>query len=567
MTTLVHTTYGLSPLNLKQENALLSALYHPKDFCKKSPDKQLILSDYNSLSGAIEFAKACKDNDIKPIIGCKFLDSNNKAIHLIAKNKTGYTQLLHLVSKSNDNYKHRPVLNLEDITDTDNLICLVGGLYSVTTEVEFKKYINKFKNLYGILTPKCLNNSEIIKLCEKYKIQLDKINDCHILDKSDLEDYKILLCSAFRCSLKNLNKNLDLNPEFIPALSSQHVPLDNVSWVDNIEEYDILNKPSLPKYEWTEGLSEKDYLLKLCREGYANRKKESWNEELYGERVKEELGVIQKYDLTGYFLIVSDYIRWAKERMLVGLGRGSSSGSLVCYLLGITELDPIPYNLLFSRFLNSGRFSEGKIEYPDIDTDFPPDGRESVIEYIRNKYGEKRVAQVATFGRMMGSSIVKEIFSAHEVGSFEQINRITKLLPQEADIEPQLVEMEENGGKYSILQWTLENKPDVLRDYCEYKDGKYTGDYAGYFEQAIRLEGTFKNQGKHAAGLVISPINLEDVCPMLHDKSSDFKVAGMDMDSLKKAGLTKFDALSVNALAKVEHIFTIIQGKTVKSDI
>jgi DNA polymerase III alpha subunit len=168
---------------------------------------------------------------------------------------------------------------------------------------------------------------------------------------------------------------------------------------------------------------------------------------------------------------------------------------------------------------------------------------------------------------MMGSSIVKEIFSAHEVGSFEQINRITKLLPQEADIEPQLVEMEENGGKYSILQWTLENKPDVLRDYCEYKDGKYTGDYAGYFEQAIRLEGTFKNQGKHAAGLVISPINLEDVCPMLHDKSSDFKVAGMDMDSLKKAGLTKFDALSVNALAKVEHIFTIIQGKTVKSDI
>jgi DNA polymerase-3 subunit alpha len=472
-----------------------------------------------------------------------------------------------LVSKSNDNYKHRPVLNLEDITDTDNLICLVGGLYSVTTEVEFKKYINKFKNLYGILTPKCLNNSEIIKLCEKYKIQLDKINDCHILDKSDLEDYKILLCSAFRCSLKNLNKNLDLNPEFIPALSSQHVPLDNVSWVDNIEEYDILNKPSLPKYEWTEGLSEKDYLLKLCREGYANRKKESWNEELYGERVKEELGVIQKYDLTGYFLIVSDYIRWAKERMLVGLGRGSSSGSLVCYLLGITELDPIPYNLLFSRFLNSGRFSEGKIEYPDIDTDFPPDGRESVIEYIRNKYGEKRVAQVATFGRMMGSSIVKEIFSAHEVGSFEQINRITKLLPQEADIEPQLVEMEENGGKYSILQWTLENKPDVLRDYCEYKDGKYTGDYAGYFEQAIRLEGTFKNQGKHAAGLVISPINLEDVCPMLHDKSSDFKVAGMDMDSLKKAGLTKFDALSVNALAKVEHIFTIIQGKTVKSDI
>ena len=567
MTTLVHTTYGLSPLNLKQENALLSALYHPKDFCKKSPDKQLILSDYNSLSGAIEFAKACKDNDIKPIIGCKFLDSNNKAIHLIAKNKTGYTQLLHLVSKSNDNYKHRPVLNLEDITDTDNLICLVGGLYSVTTEVEFKKYINKFKNLYGILTPKCLNNSEIIKLCEKYKIQLNKINDCHILNPTDLEDYKILLCSAFRCSLKNLNKNLDLNPEFIPALSSQYVPLDNVSWVNDIEEYDILNKPSLPKYEWTEGLSEKDYLLKLCREGYSNRKKESWDEELYGERVKEELGVIQKYDLTGYFLIVSDYIRWAKERMLIGPARGSAAGSLVCYLLGITELDPIPYNLLFSRFLNSGRFSEGKIEYPDIDTDFPPDGRESVIEYIRNKYGEKRVAQVATFGRMMGSSIVKEIFSAHEVGSFEQINRITKLLPQEADIEPQLVEMEENGGKYSILQWTLENKPDVLRDYCEYKDGKYTGDYAGYFEQAIRLEGTFKSQGKHAAGLVISPINLEDVCPMLHDKSSDFKVAGMDMDSLKKAGLTKFDTLSVNALAKVEHIFTIIQGKTVKSDI
>lgn len=235
----------------------------------------------------------------------------------------------------------------------------------------------------------------------------------------------------------------------------------------------------------------------------------------------------------------------------------SVGGSLVAYLLGITEVDPIPIGLMFVRFLNKGRLSKTNIEYPDIDLDFPSKVREEIIEYITQKYGENQVCQIATFGRLLGAGALKEVLRIHEVCSFEEMNNITKNFPNEAEIMEFLEDMEHK----SIIQWILENEPDLVKDYCRLEDGKLIGDYAQYFEQAIRIEGTIKTQGKHAAGIVIAPHNLNDYCPMIYDKNSDKKIAGMDMESLKKLGYIKFDILGLSILDKLMYVNKLIERK------
>lgn len=237
-----------------------------------------------------------------------------------------------------------------------------------------------------------------------------------------------------------------------------------------------------------------------------------------------------------------------------GIVHNSAASSLVSYLINTTEIDPVKNNLIFERYLNSGRFTEGHVEYPDIDVDFPPSDRERVVDYIREKYGEERVSQVVTFGRMMGASILTEVLSAHGAASFEQIKTLTKLIPNEAEI----IDNMQSTHTTSVLQWMLEYT-DKLDDYCIFRDDKYIGEFARYFEQAIRLEGTFKNQGKHAAGLVIAPESTKENCPMVYDKNTDHKIAGLDMDALKKIGFIKFDILGVRALEEIKNVFTTIK--------
>lgn len=545
MLNFIHTQYGLAPYPVAKENTLLSGLHLPSYYVENIPG-QLILNDYNSLSGVVDYILACKEHNKKPIIGCKFLDEDGKSINLVAKNTKGYKNLLHLVSRSNDSdrYNKRPVLKFEDI-DPEGLISILGGLYGNLSLNNVKKHTDKFKNVFY------QNNDNSLSL---------SCNDLHFHKEEQAEDFKILLCSALRCKLRDLETRLAGN-NFIHALNSYYKPVEfgynEQKFIDLIEDYDILRDASLPEYKWTDGKTEEEYLLELCRIGYKQRKLSSWDQSVYGARVKEELDVIQKYGLTGYFLIVVDYIKWAKKYMLVGPSRGSACGSLVCYLLGITEIDPIPNNLIFARFLNEGRFSEGHIEYPDIDIDFPPTQRENVVNYIRDKYGEDLVSQVVTFGRMMGATILTEVMSAHNAISFEQIKELTKLIPTEASVLDQL----KATHTKSVIQLMLEFYPDKLSDYCMYKEGKYIGEYARYFEQAIRLEGTFKNQGKHAAGLVIAPETTSLNCPMIYDKNTEYKIAGLDMDALKKVGFIKFDILGVRALEEIFNIFRIVGDK------
>jgi len=229
-----------------------------------------------------------------------------------------------------------------------------------------------------------------------------------------------------------------------------------------------------------------------------------------------------------------------------GIVHNSAAGCLVSYLLGITLIDPIPYGLLFSRFYSAGRNIAGSVSLPDIDVDFPPCYREEVISYIRNRYGNDKVCQMITYGRLAGKSIIKEVLRVNESCSPSEMNKITEKIPNEAAISDLLEEMDEP----SVIMWALEHDRDSLIDYCWLENGELRGDYAKVFEQAIRMEGIFKNQGKHAAGVIVCADSLDTICPMVRDKHGHL-LAGMEMGDLEALGCPKVDILGVSALEKL----------------
>ena len=205
---------------------------------------------------------------------------------------------------------------------------------------------------------------------------------------------------------------------------------------------------------------------------------------------------------------------------------------MISYLIGITKIDPIEFDLLFERFYNSGRNTEDHVSLPDIDIDVPGKKRDEIITYLKDTYGHNSVSQMLTFGRLQGRSAIKEALRMNEACSFGEMNEISKVIPNEADVSDQLQAMDEEDR--SIIKYALINNHKELRDYCFVNDnGELEGDYAKYFEQAIEIEGTFKTQGKHAAGVVISSDNLNESCPMVPQRNSDEKIVGIEMTDLE----------------------------------
>ena len=226
--------------------------------------------------------------------------------------------------------------------------------------------------------------------------------------------------------------------------------------------------------------------------------------------------------------------------------------------MGITQVDPIEYGLIFERFYNAGRNTDDHVSLPDIEIDVPASKRDETIDNIRNKYGQQRVGQMVTFGRLQGRSALKEVLRMNEACGFDEMNSITKSLPHEHEISDQLAEMDDP----SVIKWTLMNQPETLRDYCRLNDdGKLEGDYSKLFSQAMRIEGTFKSQGKHAAGVVISSHSLNKVCPMVRDKKGSEKIAGMEMNDLEAMGHVKFDILGISLLDKIMGVRNQLESK------
>jgi DNA polymerase-3 subunit alpha len=226
---------------------------------------------------------------------------------------------------------------------------------------------------------------------------------------------------------------------------------------------------------------------------------------------------------------------------------------LVSHLVNITDIDPIEHGLIFERFYNAGRNTKDRISMPDIDSDFPKFKREKVVKYVEGKYLPEHVAHMVTFGRMQGKAALKEVFRINGKLTHDERNEMCKYIPSDAAISDDLQEMREEEGEASIIKWALRYEAKGLSPWCTLKeDGTTEGEFSTLFDQAIRLEGTKKSQGKHASGIVISPVVLSEVCPMIYDSKTNSVVAGFEMNDMEAIGITKFDILGLSLLDKLE---------------
>lgn len=579
--------------------------------CKKQGWGYAGITDMSSVSGCVNFIKSCKSQDIIPIIGSELILDNGSRITLICKNNNAWTSLLKIISIANspENFNETPRIPFDDLIQNincENFICIDGYVGSLL----FSKVMTSNECIFDTLDDEgitnCLveNHLQIAKdhvkqmrnIFESYFLEINNIDhesypvtkvmssivksldtDITIPDTSsfyperkDAVDHRVLICTKLKTTMKKLDQKIaekkDLESlKFIRSSNYyiksfdflkdnyDNISVENISNIPNlIDKIDILSKPKLPAFKTPDATSEDEYLKQLCRNGWRKLimdRVDPSKFDAYKDRVLKELEVIKKANLAGYFLIVQDYVNHFRDLgCLVGPARGSGGGSLVCYLTGITLIDPIEYGLLFERFYNEGRNTEDHVSLPDIDVDFPPDYRDDVIQYLKDKYGESRVCQMLTFGKLAGRSIIKEVLRVNESCGFEQMNQITDKIPNEAAISDLLEEMENP----SVIRWALENDKNALIDYCWIDDdGKLQGEYAKAFEQAMRMEGIFKTQGKHAAGVVIASDDLQEICPMVKSSRSSEQIAGMEMGDLEAIGCVKFDILGVNLLKKI----------------
>jgi DNA polymerase-3 subunit alpha len=541
--------------------------------------------------------------------------SNKKLSHLLvlAKNYDGWKNLIQIVSESNkpDLYYHRPRLDLDRLGHlvNGNLIAICGHLGSVLSDklIDSDKIISDWKNIgsQNIHKLQDVFGKENVflesQLMDKHNLtiqvhltecirELSKITntkvvctpDAHYCRKEDAVDQRILLCNNLKTTFPEINKKLSnsediglsafflsdnfhiLSQDEIRVLHTEE-EIENTNYIDSLcEEYNILSKPNLPPFSCPQGYDDAEYLRELCRKGWKEKIVPLVDKEQHGayvDRIKYELEVLQGADLSSYFLIVQDIVSYVRSNnWLPGPGRGSAAGCLVSYLIGITNIDPIKYNLMFDRFYNAGRNTAEHISMPDIDVDVPINQRENIIEYIKKKYGYDKVSQMITFNTIKGRGALKDVLRVYGNISFDEMNNITKHIPDEAKIADDLQEMKEETGEASIIRWALENNGDKLKDWCYLDENQQLqGPLAKRFEQAIRLEGTKSNQSKHAAGIAISSHALKDICPMVYDVKNEQTIAGMEMQDLESLGIIKFDILGVAMLDKIMTIQDILK--------
>lgn len=530
--------------------SLQKAFSKPKQLAKKCAKNSYPacgIADYQSISGAVSFYQACVSNDVKPIIGCAF-----DGFTLFAKNKEGWLELIRIVSTVDDESSVNKAL-LVKLANNGNMICVAKD--EALSPVSGKDFY----------------------------VKTEAFSDTYYAEKEHSELHRVLLCSGMKTTLPQIKRSLNSrqqidNQEFFEcndyylkdraetaAMLINDPQMEVFDEIFNkIENYNILNRPILPNFVTPDGLTQKEYLRLLIEDAWSKMEDSVSEQDLqvYRDRIEREFGVIEGADLFGYFLVVRDIIDHCHSQgWMVGPGRGSAAGCLISFLIGITQIDPILYNLLFERFYNAGRNTVDHVSLPDIDIDVPSGKRDAIILYLKDKYGHSNVSQMCTFGRLQGRSAIKEVMRVNNACGFGEMNEITKYIPDEAAVSDQLAEMDEEDR--SIIRWALLNNADELRDYCYIdEDGQLRGDYAEYFQQAIDIEGTFKTQGKHAAGVVISAEPLYEVCPMINQKSGGEKIAGLEMNDLEALGHVKFDVLALSLLDKLMYIEELL-GKGV----
>lgn len=548
-------------------------------------------------------------------------DKFDYKILLIAKNINGWKSLIKNITNSNINYwNESPHISLKDI-QADGLVCITGWLGSslskcilgdniyeswLSTSYEnSKKLVNKdwikdseshiaeLKEKFGqentylgvqLIDYCCVPSSRLISegvryLARKTATKSVAIPDSYYCEQEDSVDQKVLIVNRLKTDFKNIYKKpvRGAESQFGRFFSNNnyHLPSYNemINFGHSIEELENSNEIAskceqikldtslkLPKFKCPDGLDAKSYMEKLCMIGWDRLNLPKNN--IYSNRYEVESKVLNDASLADYFLIVEDIIKYAiNDGQLVGAGRGSADGSLVLYLLGVTQCDPIKYDLLFERFYNAGRNTPGNIEMPDVDMDFERMGRNRILKYAQEKYGHNKVSQMVTFQRMQGRGALKDVSRAHAALDNITINKITKLIPQEHEIADQLQALKDAGEETGILEWALDNHPKDFQEWAFYDDnGKIQGPLSKIFEQAIRMEGTKRGKSKHASGVIISEEVIGDFCPMTYDSESKELIADLEMNTLGKLGFVKFDFLGLSLLDKIKSAVNYISS-------
>lgn len=555
-------------LHVHTEYSLLDGSAKISELVKRTKElgmDSLAITDHGAMFGVIDFYKACKENDVKPIIGCevyvaptsRFEKSSRESVSyyhlvLLAENMEGYNNLIRLVSLGyTEGFYYKPRVDEELLRKYHNGLiatsaCLAGpvaktminGSYEISKETALR-YLdifgegNFFLELqdHGIDDQKIVNEG-LVKMSGETGIPLICTNDVHYIKQSDCEAHDILLCIQTGKTVNDENRmryegncfHLKSPKEMYDMFSYVPEALKNTVKIAERCNVDfVFHELKLPRYDVPDGLTAEEYLKKITLDGF-NKRYPAAGYELK-ERLEYELDTIVKMGYVDYFLIVWDYIKFAKDNgITVGPGRGSAAGSVVAYSLDITTIDPIRYDLIFERFLNPERVS-----MPDIDVDFSDERRQEVINYVIGKYGIDNVAQIITFGTMAAKAAIKDVGRALDL-PYAAVDKVSKMIPAELNMT-----IDKALGMNSELKNEYENNSEIKR----------------LIDMSRKLEGLPRHASTHAAGVVICGKPVVDYVPLY---AADGNVSTQyTMTTLEELGILKMDFLGLRTLTVVEN--------------
>lgn len=568
-------------LHVHSEYSLLDGACRIKELINKAKENNmpaLALTDHGVMYGVIQFYKEAVAQGIKPIIGCEVYLApscrNDKSygkketpshLILLVKNKTGYQNLIQLVTRSFlEGFYYKPRIDKEILKEySEGLIvlsaCLKGEIPRLILQnnfIEAQELALNYREIFGegnfylelqnnTMPEQLKVNRELVKLGHSLGIPLVATNDVHYINREDSEAHDILLCIQTATNLDDPERMkfstdefyFNTQEEMLQHFSDIPEALDNTIKIADECNLEIeFRNAHLPDFSLPENLSDHEYLRKLCYEGALDRFKHLEGD--IKERLDYELSVIEKMGFATYFLIVWDFVDYAKKHnIMVGPGRGSAAGSLVAYCLKITNINPLDYNLLFERFLNPERIS-----MPDFDIDFSFEGRGEVIEYVSKKYGRDKVSQIITFGTMAARAVIRDVGRALGI-PYGQVDKIAKLIP----FEPNMT-IEKALQREPDLKDRMENDPTIRK----------------MIEISSKLEGLSRHASTHAAGVVLSREPLTDFIPLQLTSEGEISTQYIAED-LESLGLLKMDFLGLRTLSVIYNALKII--KKTKSEL
>ena len=565
-------------LHVHTEFSLLDGACRIKDLpktVKEMGQTACAITDHGVMYGAIDFYRACKAEGVKPIIGCEVyvapagrsrfdkvheFDSESRHLVLLCENEEGYRNLSYMVSMAwTEGFYIKPRVDLALLREHHSGLialsaCLAGEIPKKLRNGEYenaKKYALEMAEIFGEdhfylevqdhgIRDQAIVNRELLRLHEDTGLPLVCTNDAHYLRKEDAEAHDVLLCIQTGKLLEDENRmryeprNFYLRSEAeMQALFGDYEgAIENTAKIAEMCNLEFtFGKYHLPEFKLPEGYDSFSYLKKLCDEGYRDR---------YGDddsnraQLQYELDMIEKMGFTDYFLIVSDFVRYAKSKDIpVGPGRGSAAGSMVSYCLYITDIDPVQYSLYFERFLNPERVS-----MPDIDMDFGDTRRGEVVDYVRRKYGDDHVAQIVTFGTMAARGVIRDVGRVMNI-PYAEVDKIAKQVPNTLHIT-----LDDALRLSKPLSDLYDTDPQVKK----------------LIDTAKALEGMPRNSSTHAAGVVITKRPVYEYVPLA--KNDDTVVCQYVMTTLEELGLLKMDFLGLRNLTVLDDAVKMIQAHT-----